>query len=419
MALEHPPVVLGVYHRYCDPRVDHLVGETRTRINKLLYYTHSKCLCRARFTTPPNHLPKRPHLQSQHKEKPTRANAGSDGADGGSGATNGGGAPTNTPAGTARATENQRNALVQRIALHLKGARILVALAPRLDTPTAAVTAAAVAAAAATVKAKEAKDRRAAGAAAGMATPDNAMNEARIDDYLDEENLRDQSPDAEVLPRGWQITDGAPVYLRNRSLRGMNRGSVGGCSSPHYPRRDDGAPQAQRGDGSPYLRRDAQGGAGDGLRFGDRRRRRSGEHEGGGGATNNRSSTDAGPAAGEHGDLHSKRGIGQIRWREITKESFDLLLVVDGGAELGSSRTLLAMPEYGSEEQDRARREGRRPGGLYICPTMAEYYLLLSVYFGEGNRGGREWRGLCAIFGKDGMVTGSPLLRSDIVEASW
>ena len=48
------------------------------------------------------------------------------------------------------------------------------------------------------------------------------------------------------------------------------------------------------------------------------------------------------------------------------------------------------MPEYGLEEQEKARREGRMPGGLYICPTMAEYFLLLSVYFGESGSGDEE-----------------------------
>ncbi|CAM9839623.1 unnamed protein product, partial [Sphacelaria rigidula] len=50
-----------------------------------------------------------------------------------------------------------------------------------------------------------------------------------------------------------------------------------------------------------------------------------------------------------------------IRWREITKQPFDLLLLVDTGEELQSARTLLSMPEYGAEDQEIVNGEGRKP----------------------------------------------------------
>lgn len=223
---------------------------------------------------------------------------------------------------------------------------MLVALAPRLDTPSAAATAAAVAAAAARVKAKEAKARRD-GTNETKGSNKQAV-EASIDDYLDEENLREQTPDAEVLPRGWNVADGAPVYVRNHSRGGINSSS----DSPHLDGNSkSGSKRRRRGN------------------------RRKGERERGPRVA---SSAEAGTADGERGKVRQERNQGHMQWREITKQPFDLILLVDDG-----SRILLAMPEYGPEEQDAARREGRKSGGLYIEPTMAEYYLILSVYFGK------------------------------------
>lgn len=308
--------------------------------------------------------------------------------DGGRGgvAGGGGGASSEMPSSTEKPTAPERkgrNAAVKRIAVHLKGARMLVALAPRLDTPTATATAAAVAAAAATLKAKEAKARQAAAAAAGgAAPPDMSASGDSMDEYLNEEQLRDQSPDAEVLPRSWQVLSGAPVYLlRNRGACGTaGRGSVWDIDSLHSGR-DDSSPTTQR----QHSRRDAPGGWTDEFLYGERGRWRGSDFEGErGGHGAHGSTAGVGAAAGGGAGAWSfERGHEVIRWREITKQPFDLMLFVDNGPDLGSTRILLTMPEYGSEEQDKARREGKRPGGLYICPTMAEYYLLLSVYFGE------------------------------------
>lgn len=226
---------------------------------------------------------------------------------------------------------------------------MLVALAPRLDTPSAAVTAAAVAAAAARVKAKEAKARR--DGTNERKGSNKQAAEASIDHYLDEENLREQTPDAEVLPRGWYVADGAPVYVRNHARGGISSSS----DSPHL----DG----NRGSGS---RRRRRGNKSKGER--DRGPRVS-------------SSAEAGTAdGGQRRKVREERNQGHMQWREITKQPFNLILLVDDG-----SRILLAMPEYGPEEQDAASREGRKSPGLYIEPTMAEYYLILSVYFGKRN----------------------------------
>ncbi|CAM9678863.1 unnamed protein product, partial [Phaeothamnion confervicola] len=67
------------------------------------------------------------------------------------------------------------------------------------------------------------------------------------------------------------------------------------------------------------------------------------------------------------------------RWREITEEPFELLLLVDAG--LGHARALLAAPEPTAGEAAARREAGRRPAGLYIQPSLAEYCMLLSVYF--------------------------------------
>ncbi|CAM9124002.1 unnamed protein product [Laminaria digitata] len=336
--------------------------------------------------------------------KETKAAAGENGGGGGARRGDGergggvgvaGAASSEMPSSTKPTTPEDefegRNAVVKRIALHLKGARMLVALAPRLDTPTATATAAAVAAAAATLKAKEAKTRQAAAAAAagGAAPPDIGAGGARIDDFLNEEQLRDQSPDAEVLPRSWQVVTGAPVYLlRSRGACGGGRGSVWDVDSLHLGR-DESSPSAHRQySGSAHSRRDAHGGWGDETSHGERGRWRGsdlggerGGHDAHGAAAG--FGTGAGAASGEAGAWSFERGHEVIRWREITKQPFDLMLFVDNGPDLGSTRILLTMPEYGSEEQDKARREGRRPGGLYICPTMAEYYLVLSLYFAD------------------------------------
>ena len=313
--------------------------------------------------------------------------------DGERGGVAGGGASSELPPSTKKLTasseEKGRNAVVKRIAVHLKGARMLVALAPRLDTPTATATAAAVAAAAATLKAKEAKARQAAAAAAaagGVAPPDISASGSSIDDYLNEEQLRDQSPDAEVLPRSWQVMSGAPVYLlRSRGACGAaSRGSVWDVDSLHSGR-DDSSPSVQRQYSGSHSRRDAPGGWTEEFLYGERGRWRGCDIEGerGGHAAHGSTAGVGSAAGGGTGAWSFERGHEVIRWREITKQPFDLLLFVDNGPDLGSTRILLTMPEYGSEEQDRARREGKRPGGLYICPTMAEYYLVLSVYFGE------------------------------------
>lgn len=298
--------------------------------------------------------------------------------------------PQSSAAGKVPNIAKERRASVRRIGIHLKGARILVALATHLDTPTAAATAAAVAAAAATVKEKEANARRATGERA-TATADTIDEAATIVDYLDEENLEDQSPDAEVLPRGWEVTDGAPVYPRKgpTSTSRWNRGWRKEDSCNPFPRHDDTSPYPQRNESSPHLRRNTHTGVARGIersRYDEQRRRRSGgmhEEE-----TRGHSTAGSASAAGAgQKETCSAPDHGQIRWREITKQPFALLLLVDGGEELGRARVLLSMPEYGSEEQDRARREGKRPGGLYICPSMAEYYLLLSVYFGKERMG--------------------------------
>lgn len=351
----------------------------------------------------------RPPREANEDDRGFRADASNDEAGNGN---------SEAPPAAEAAVRRERNASVRRIALHLKGARILVSLASRLDTPTAAATAAAVAAAAATVKAEAAKLRRteaaAAAAAANLDGPhDNSMvDQASVDDYLDEDNLRDQSPDAEVLPRAWQVTHGAPVYIRGGESGGPVHSRDGPDEGVSYSsRRRSGSDismdkRVGRRFAVPDARERASRGASGGVetRHGERRRRRSvwheaetGEHRtaaaygtSGSSAGNGSGNgvTGGGGGGGDHdfGDSTSDHGRhAQIRWREITKQTFDLLLVVDGGEELGSSRILLSMPEYGLEEQEQARREGKRPGGLYIRPTMAEYCLLLSVYFGEGD----------------------------------
>lgn len=242
------------------------------------------------------------------------------------------------------------------------------------------------------MKAKEAARQAAAAAAArGVAPPDLSATGGSIDEYLNEEQLRDQSPDAEVLPRSWQVVNGAAVYHRNRGGCGAaaGRGSVWDVDSYHSVR-DESSPSAHRQfSGGSHSRRDAPGGWTDEYLHGERGRRRSGESDGdkgahgGAHAHGSTAGVDGGPAAGDSSAWSFERGHEVIRWREITTQPSDVLLFVDYGPDLGSARILLTMPEYGSEEQDEARREGRRPGGVYICPTMAEYFLLLSVYFGE------------------------------------
>ena len=276
-------------------------------------------------------------------EKPQRQRYGATGA-----------SSCSSDRGNPATARDDRNALVQRIAVHVKNARILVALASRLDTPPAAASAAAVAAAAARVKAKEAEARRES-AEGGTVTGSNdpVAAEASIDDYLDEENLRQQTPDAEVLPREWRVADGAPVYVRDRSWGG---GLSDGYVSPSNGARDAGNRYQHRGN--------------------EARRR---------GSTRSENRGPVGPASmPEAGASSADRLQGQMRWREITKQPLGLVVLVDIGNELrGGPRVLLGMPEYGIEEQEAARREGRKSGGLYIDPSMAEYCLLLSIYFGE------------------------------------
>lgn len=358
----------------------------------------------------------------QHQERPPRAATGSSSAPGdgsSTGARNGGasGATDGISSGspTTSATDRERNASVLRIALHLKGAHMLVAVASRLDTPTtaAAATAAAAAAAASAAQSKrEAQARRDTSAAAAAAGGEVSME----DDVLGNDEEEDgHGPDAEVLPRDWRVTNNAPVYLRNRTAvnhgiglaRESAGGGVGGANSPF--RRNDTKTGLGPGAGNPYTHRDRResgsGGVGRGRRLphnGDQVSPGQGDggggHDGGVRARHNAargrgSSADVGAmdAVEDHGESWCERDEQQqqqLRWREITQQSFDLMLLVDIGKELGRPRVLLTMPEYGVEEQDKARREGRMPGGLYICPTMAEYFLLLSVYFGESGRSG-------------------------------
>ncbi|CAM9876210.1 unnamed protein product, partial [Choristocarpus tenellus] len=70
-----------------------------------------------------------------------------------------------------------------------------------------------------------------------------------------------------------------------------------------------------------------------------------------------------------------------MRWREVTLQEVDLILLVDSGPGLCGSRTLISVPEYGVEEEEESRRRGERPPGMYLRPTMAEYFMLLSVYY--------------------------------------
>lgn len=361
----------------------------------------------------------------QYRERPTRANAGiaSTSGDGpNTGARTGGasdgasGIEPKAPAATATSTiDKERNASVLRIAVHLKEARMLVAVASRLDTPTTAAATAAAAAATDDQSKREARAWRETSAAA-TACEENAAVEDGVDGLLDEEV---QSPDAEVLPRDWKVANNSPVYLRNRSTLhglGMARESsgTGGVNSPFLRRNGssiyrDTSPRSKTG--TPYRGDDSRGGSSRGggrLSYrGDRRSwQRGGSNDGGWhdgdmddghhrAATNGGSSAGAGATdtAEDHSGSWLEPGQGQLRWREITQQPFDLMLLVDNGKDLECTRVLLTMPEYGIEDQEKARRKGRSPGGLYICPTMAEYCLLLSVYFGERPRKGgvRRW----------------------------
>lgn len=187
------------------------------------------------------------------------------------------------------------------------------------------------------------------------------VSESNMDDQLHQDFLQDQTADAEVLPRAWDVTDGGAVY-DGRYGEGNNGHNDG--SSPHGRRNR----QNSRGNG-----------AGGGGRAGARRQRRAGRRQE---ETDENASKRVKPSKAE-GRNRPESSRDKLRWREITKQPFDLLLLVDTGDALGSARTLLSMPEYGVEEQERAEREGHKPGGIYICPTVAEYYMLLSVYFGE------------------------------------
>lgn len=254
--------------------------------------------------------------------------------------------------------------MVQRIGVHLTGAQIFLALARRLDTPTAS---SATAAATAAVREGRSMDQTNA-AVTPVGTKRGAapgVSDNNVDDHLHEEFLQDQTADAEVLPREWNVADGAAVY----------------------DSRDGKSDRSHSYGNSPYGRRNRQeshgNGAGTGWLAGARRQRRADRHEE---KTEENTGRRARPTRGED-RAWPESSRDKIRWREITKQPFDLLLLVDTGDELGSARTLLSMPEYGVEEQERAEHEGRKPGGIYICPTMAEYYLLLSVYFGENIHG--------------------------------
>lgn len=359
----------------------------------------------------------------QHQAGPTRASAGSNKAPGDNPST--GARNTDTSAATDRtdsaspatsAADRERRASVLRIALHLKGARMLVAAASRLDTPTTTAAATAAAAAAVTSAAeskRETQARRATSTAAAAAggTEKFSMEDDFLDD-VDEEDAH--GPDAEVLPRDWRVANNAPVYLRNRTVMQhgirMVRESVDGgrAYSPSFRRDDNKSSHSlEPGAGRPYTHRDPREGVSRGVERGRRlphpESQNPGQGDDGGGrdgctgtrpnAAKGRGSNtgvDTAAVIGDHDKSLSERGHEQqqqqLRWREITQQSFDLMLLVDTGKELGRPRILLTMPEYGVEEQEKARRESRMPGGLYICPTMAEYFLLLSVYFGEGGR---------------------------------
>ena len=349
----------------------------------------------------------------QPPQGPTRATTGSTsvpGDDPSTGARTGGAGGTADGTGselpTISVVDKERNASVLRIALHLKGAHMLVAVASRLDTPTtsAAATAAAAAAAASAAQSKrEAQARRETSAAGGEVSME--------DDFLNDEDEEDaHGPDAEVLPRDWTVANNAPVYLRNRTAVqhgiGTARESVGrNVNSPFY-RRDHTKSSHNlgpgAGGGSPYTHRyPREGGLGGGRRlphYGDRNSGQGGVGGGHNAAKGRGSSAGVGAAGGVegHGESwcereHEQPQQQQLRWREITQQSFDLMLLVDTGKELGRPRILLTMPEYGVEDQEKAQREGRMPGGLYICPTMAEYFLLLSVYFGESGPSGEQY----------------------------
>lgn len=375
----------------------------------------------------------------QYHERPTRSNVGSSSTPGdgprsgtrtgGASEAAGGVGPEVPEASTSSAIDKERNASVLRIALHLKGARMLVAVASRLDTPT---TAAAAAAEAAQSK-REAQARRETSAPATACEEENATGEDGMGDLFDEDEV--QSPDAEVLPRDWKVTNNAPVYLRNRAAvhgLGVARESSGGGSVNSPLLRRDGnsiySSTTSPGpiSGTPYVRHDSRGGgdrgSGRGGEFPYRDNRRWRQRGGGGGGDESRhdgdvgghhhhrrrksgdSSTSVGAAnaAEDHNGSWFERGQGQLRWREITQQPFDLMLLMDTGKELGCPRVLLTMPEYGVEDQEKERRKGRSPGGLYICPTMAEYCLLLSVYFGEDTPQGwglRDGECRCTTFG--------------------
>lgn len=348
----------------------------------------------------------------QHPQAPVRATTGSASAPGddpSTGARTGGASGaadgTRSESPTISATDRERNASVLRIALHLKGTHMLVAVASRLDTPTTAAAATAAAAAAAALAAqskREAQARRETSAAGGEVGME--------DDFLDDEEEEEDAhgPDAEVLPRDWKVSNNAPVYLRNRTAVqhgiGTARESVGrSVNSPAFRR--DGNKSSHNlgpgaGGGSPYTHCDPrEGGLGTGRRLPHHGDRNPGQGGGGGGLNSAKGrSSSAVNGVEDHGESWCERGHEQqqqqLRWREITQQSFDLMVLVDTGKELGRPRILLTMPEYGVEEQEKARREGRMPGGLYICPTMAEYFLLLSVYFGEsGSRRGSVFFG--------------------------
>lgn len=252
---------------------------------------------------------------------------------------------------------------VHRIGIHLKGSRLFVALASRLDTPTnpgaAASAAAAVRQATASEIARKLNTtRRAVGRGEG--------GDGTAEDDSRDEELQDQSPDAEVLPRSWDVTDGAYVYFKARR-RSDTAGIAGG--SP-YSRRHDaglfGKMEGRRGRGDRPLGRDPD----------PRRRRYSMGDASSLGRVGASFAGGVGVSPLESSQLH-------MRWRELTRQPCDLVFVIDTSPEKGVSRTLLSMPEYGVEEQERARHGGNKPGGIYISPSMAEYYLLLSIYFGE------------------------------------
>lgn len=260
------------------------------------------------------------------------------------------------PAST-RPTMPENCLVVQRIGLHIKGARFLVALAPRLDTPTITVTSAPSIMNTADQNATSSTSRR-------VGLVGTASAEGAGDGNADGYNLQDQNLDAEVLPRRWEVTHGAMVYMKDR---GEGKCAAGSRRSSQ-PRAFDSSPHRRM-----YGRKGSGGTGDDHHESGSRRQGRRDRHS--------RETRLRSTSGGSSSFIESEQEL--MRWRELTEQPCDLVVLVDTDEERGISRVLLSMPEYGKEEEEEAKRQGKKPGGLYVSTSMAEYYLLLSVYFGE------------------------------------